>query len=124
MKYNPKVDQLLSYSQAANIKHGHRTLEDHLRGCVHIAEILNVSETVLLACAGHSLYGTSSFRGALVEREPVIDIIGVEANHLIELFCSLNRVSKWWSQPRPVIYSEQEWSDLILVEVINLTEQS
>jgi hypothetical protein len=123
MSLTQKIDLLISCSHADNVKHGSRTLAQHLRGCAQTAILVGAKERVVLACAAHSLHGTSSFPGTSASVEQVRAIIGTEAAILVGLFSRLPRARRWWLGQPLLGYTAEQWADLALMDVINLAEQ-
>jgi hypothetical protein len=88
------LEQVLARAGADRIRHSDRTLLVHLKGTADILCSWGCSGDICRAGMFHSVYGTSSFRCALLtERErPVLrEMIGNAAENLAYLFCTLER---------------------------------
>lgn len=110
---------------AADVKHSGRTLLGHLLGTWRLLNREAEPEPVCLAGLYHSVYGTKFFTSALLDgdaagsRARVCAVIGEEAEHLVHLFCSLDR-------PRVLVlggFAGPERADLLTIELANLLEQ-
>lgn len=74
----------------ADQPHSGRTLLDHLDGTYQL--LLKDGETVALAGALHSIYGTQFYKPQhMPTRSQVRELIGVDAEWLVYLFCGLPR---------------------------------
>jgi hypothetical protein len=88
--------EFLERRGAARVGHGRRTFLHHLSGTAAILERWGGDDRVCKAGLFHSVYGTERFRTSLVsstEREQVQQAIGVDAERLVWLFCSIHRAS-------------------------------
>ena len=81
-------------AHAGNIRHGGRSLYEHLIGTHELLREWGASEQVRLAGLFHSIYGTRHFRKSawpLVDRMTIRNLIGDEAEFLAYLFCVTDR---------------------------------
>jgi len=83
------VIEFLQSGGSGLIKHSQRSLFDHLLATYKILRSWDASEALSLAGLFHSVYGTASFKPAMVsstKREEVRLVIGEEAEALVWLF--------------------------------------
>lgn len=85
--------------QAVNIRHGSRTLCDHLMGTYELLKDWGCNKPTRLAGLYHSIYGTNVFHRSLTEsmgidRLDIIGKIGVEADMLVNIFKDLNGTTR------------------------------
>lgn len=135
-----KLREYLTERGAYILRHGTRSLMEHLEG-VHLILIEAKSEEVVCnAGLFHSVYGTFVYRTKLIEnseREKVQAMIGLRAEELVWTFCSLPRPNilemslncenhNWFSEKVECRHSthKQLWSDLLRLECANMLEQS
>lgn len=114
------------------IRHGDRTLHDHLVGTWRLLKNHGEREAVRLAGLFHSIYGTNVFMTCTLradnqdDRDMVAHTIGHEAEALAYMFCAL--------QGRPHCFFRSHeiakpmtlalcWRDLQAIELANLIEQ-
>ena len=79
---------------AKETTHSGRTLFDHLKGTYDVLRDWNCPEHVCLAGLFHSIYGTNVFHHKSVdfkERPTIKALIGSRAEHLVYLFCVIDR---------------------------------
>lgn len=139
MMIQPEIESYLRV-KTADIKHGSRTLYQHLRGTHDILEKEGAPEHVCLAGLFHSIYGTNVFRRQAVtldHRMEVSDVIGGSAEWLAYVFCACNRphvlIDAAWREPphlivdrfadQKLVLSAPDLRDLLRIELANLTEQ-
>jgi hypothetical protein len=84
------VKQFLTQIGVADQPHSGRTLLDHCEGVYRL--LREHGETVALAGALHSVYGTVYYTPRYIPtREQVRTVIGTDAERLVYLFCTLER---------------------------------
>lgn len=135
----PHIDSFLR-DRTANIRHGGRSLYEHLKGTHDLLAKDGAPDYVCLAGLFHSIYGTNVFRARAVDlddRHEVCALIGEDAEWLAYVFCACNRphvlIDAAWRDPPHVIVdrfadqkfalSAQDLRDLLRIELANLTEQ-
>lgn len=110
-----------------------RKLGEHLLSTYDGLKAIGAEEDVALAGGLHSIYGTSVFRKVTVppERRAVIrGLFGDRAERLAWLFSSINRPAclegtapiQDWQTGEPVEVSPEDFADLQLIEVVNLSD--
>lgn len=83
---------------AAAMSHGDRSFAAHLIGTYQILRAWRQAPSVCAAGLLHSAYSTQSYPHALIpieERARVRALVGVTAERLVHLFCTLDRVATW-----------------------------
>ena len=91
---NPRYLALLRELDADVTSHSRGTLLEHLRGTHDLLAAWGNGPDVCVAGLFHSIYGTYAFdkRSAdLDKREKIRDCVGLEAEHLVHLFCVTDR---------------------------------
>lgn len=125
MAVDDAIEQVIALTCADVKPHGKRSLAEHLRNCARIASMMGMTDAIVLACAAHSVFGTSSYPVVTNDRESVARIIGPDAMRLVELFSKLPRNRKgWWFYERESGIEPNEWIALMAIEIINLAEQA
>jgi hypothetical protein len=95
----PDLDKRISFLEAANIRareHSTRGLFDHLLGTRQLLLDWGARTAVCDAGLFHSVYGTEHYLPSTIPftlRDPVINLIGPEAERLAWLFCVMHRES-------------------------------
>eukprot|EP00930_Biecheleria_cincta_P069705 TRINITY_DN57413_c0_g1_i1.p1 TRINITY_DN57413_c0_g1~~TRINITY_DN57413_c0_g1_i1.p1 ORF type:complete len:199 (-),score=12.92 TRINITY_DN57413_c0_g1_i1:181-777(-) len=99
-----------------------RTLYEHLCGTEHLLAQARRPVHEQLAGLFHSIYGTRPYRRTrgLVAREEVVKIIGLRAESLVFLFCSLRRRS---SDILDCIFDDETNESLLWLEYCNHLDQ-
>lgn len=113
---------LLREHKADEHYHSNRCLLDHLTGTFELLVKWDNSETVCVAGLFHSIYGVETRQSKpdrFDPRESIRSVIGVPAEQLVYLFCSLERGSYI---TRPV--EQHEHQALIEIETANIIEQA
>jgi hypothetical protein len=123
---------LLQSIGSAKVYHSGRSLLMHLVGTFKFLQMRGETFEVCLAGLFHSVYGTSIFQVDLpLDREKLRQKIGERTEHLVWLFCVLQR-PQCWQAPNDamplvkggtVAISEQDRRDLLAIESANLDEQ-
>lgn len=88
----------LSKLGAGDFKHIDSTLIDHLYGTKSLLKAWQAPEVLQDAGLYHAAYGTSGFDIRLVatsQREKIVDIIGLEAEAIVYLYCACDRDYFW-----------------------------
>lgn len=119
-------------------RHFARSLHDHLAGCYFLLIRWNAALHVCRAGLFHSIYGTKTFRDAVVglaERSRVRAAIGSRAERLVYLFCYGDRRSLMldnhaspyvWTDYRDgtrVELDDETFRSLVMLEAANFIEQ-
>lgn len=106
------------------IPHSKTSFYSHLSGTAGILRMLGFDDYLVWAALCHALYGTQYFNGGVsVDRATLVEKIGVKAESLVHLFCSLeNRTPRLLSGS--VDCTELEYRDLLLIEYANMVEQA
>jgi len=134
---NPAIESFVR-DKADGVGHSGRTFYQHLRGTYDLLD--GAPDYVRLAGLCHSIYGTNAFKRAVIPmsmRSAVRDVIGDDAERLAFIFCSCNRpialirAAKQGApyfvldrhSKRRIDLSPQDLSDLLWIEMANLTEQ-
>jgi hypothetical protein len=113
-------------------KHSGRTLYMHLHGTHELLEAWGNDADVCAAGMFHSIYGTNKFKTQVVpitDRQEVRDLIGLRAEKLCYLFCSIDRPKALFSMPEDRFYyfrlllTPEVVRDLREIEAANLLEQ-
>jgi hypothetical protein len=135
-----KLSKFLYSKGAANKKHQHGSLHDHLIRTFQILENKNLPEYVCFAAGLHSIYGTSVFKDQILgqsDRLEVADRFGEQAEMLASLFSVIarpnalenpieireNEVYLELSDGNIVTVSHQQFDDLRYIECGNLIDQ-
>lgn len=114
------------------VAHSGRSLLTHLRGTYRLLRRREADPEVCLAGLFHSIYGTSIMHSRVAsDRADIRARIGVRAERLAWLFCSLHRPACWSSGGTEwplangsfISISPQEALDLRMIERANLDEQ-
>ena len=116
----------------SNVRHGTRTLDQHLVGTHLLLDAQAEREAVCLAGLFHSIYGTNVFMTCTLkadsqdDRDMVAHTIGHEAEALAYMFCMLQGRPQCFfrsseiAKPMTLALS---WRDLQAIELANLIEQ-
>ena len=89
MNVDSKI-QFLKKIGCDEVGHKNQTLLDHLIGVYNILKSWDAPEYVRDAGLFHSVYGTTYFKPQMtVDRDKVRDLIGVQAEEIVFMFCSL-----------------------------------
>ncbi|MBF4519552.1 hypothetical protein IRZ71_24710 [Flavobacterium sp. ANB] len=137
MMIDLKYITLLDTLKFKNSFHSSRNLLTHLKGTYTVLSDWGNPQEICLAGLFHSIYGTSSFKKKSInldKRVMVQDIIGVDSEELVYLFCVTNR--KFLQQidnenmelynritDENVKISNEILKSLIEIEAANLIEQ-
>lgn len=106
------------------IPHSKTMFYTHLAGTAGILRTLGFDDYLVWAGLCHALYGTYYFNGGLkVDRATLTEKIGVKAESLVHLFCSLEKRTSRLLEGS-VDCSELEYRDLLLIEYANMIEQA
>jgi hypothetical protein len=128
-------DEYRNYLQTAvSMPHSNRSLWDHLLGTWTILKEAGEPEYLCDAGLFHSVYGTRHYRLQCVpfeRRHEVQELIGLQAEHLVYLFCVIDRPKVLFDKMEIVINHHTGgfvdislWaSDLMKIERANLEEQ-
>jgi hypothetical protein len=122
---------------ADEIAHSGRSFFDHLIGVGRLLVQNGCERDVCIAGALHALYGTKSFRHALIrldehpEARPLVaELFGAEAERLVWLFCTINRpaglddgLTLDWRTGQAVPLTSEDLHRLRLIEGANLVDQ-
>lgn len=79
---------------AGDFQHINGSLEAHLKGTESILKSWGADETLRVAGLFHAAYGTAGFDEKMVsltQRQDIAQIIGIEAEALVYLYCSCDR---------------------------------
>lgn len=90
------LEEVLNSIGADAVRHGSRSLSDHLRGTYRVLRKWGVRDAVAVAGMFHSIYSTESFGHQTVplDRRPLVqELIGQEAERLAFLFAASPRNS-------------------------------
>lgn len=108
------------------------TLGEHLTNTYDDLKRMGADEDVALAGGLHSIYGTNAFRNQTLtsEKRPIIKgLFGEKAERLAWTFSQINRPKCFegetvrdWKTGEPVEVSEEDFKDLMLIEVANLSD--
>lgn len=124
--------QFLYEIGTTSVRHGSRTLDEHLAGTHLMLQARGEREAVCLGGLFHSIYGTNIFKTATMnadapgDRLLVTAVIGEEAEHLAYLFCSLTDRPQSLLRPRDytkTVAVARALRDLQAIELANLIEQ-
>jgi hypothetical protein len=124
--------QFLESIGTKSVRHGSRTLDEHLVGTHLMLQVRGEREAVCLGGLFHSIYGTNIFKTATLrgdskdDRETVAGVIGVEAENLAYLFCTLTDRPQSLLRPRDytkTVAVARALRDLQAIELANLIEQ-
>ena len=123
---------------ATKIKHSGRTLATHLLNTYDILRANGYDQTTCSAGALHSIFGTNAFKHAVLkieDRAQVVNVIGIEATELVELFHSIQRPGALESalansttvvkarNGSPINLTETQLNRLCAIEAANLSDQ-
>ena len=119
MTFESKIEFLRNLG-CDEINHKNQTLLEHLIGVYKLLKSWNAPEYIQDAGLYHSVYGTEYFQPNLnITREQVREIIGTEAERLVDLFCTCQ-------SPRAftitLMSSGKTKEDLLLIERANAEE--
>ncbi|MCG7585830.1 DUF6817 domain-containing protein [Photobacterium sp. OFAV2-7] len=81
---------------AGDFQHLNGSLEAHLKGTESILASWGANKTLRAAGLFHAAYGTAGFDAnmvSLTQRQEIINVIGIEAEALVYLYCSCDRDS-------------------------------
>lgn len=107
-----------------DILHSDSTYIDHCVGIYNILKKLNCSEEICLAGLYHSIYGTEYFKlGQTQSRETIQNLIGINAERLVHIFCEL-RDRHTVIETNRFGFDKQTHRALVLIEYANLKEQA
>lgn len=88
--------KLLIDRSVNSLEHSGRTLLEHLEGTERLLDAWKQPKAIRLAGLFHSCYSTEFFSHALFdmnERRPVVELIGIFAEQVAYLFCTIDRRS-------------------------------
>lgn len=140
MKISSEVEAFLQ-ERTGHIRHGTRTLYEHLKGTHRLLWEHGRPEYVCLAGLFHSIYGTNIFKpqaASTNDRRDVIVLIGQRSERLAHIFCSIDRPRALISEASldPPYSIEDRFGgedfkleprdlyDLLSIELANLMEQN
>lgn len=133
-----RIQVLLESVGADKIKHKNGKLLNHLLRVYDIAKQYGHSDVVAGACGLHSIYGTNIFQHATLkqdQRQLVVNAIGEEAAHYVDLFRDISRPNTLESALQnntttvelnaggTRILTEKELNTLCAMEAANLADQ-
>ncbi|WP_157202097.1 DUF6817 domain-containing protein [Massilia sp. Root335] len=92
------LEEFLYRCGTTDIRHGRRSLAEHLHGTHELLQKWGADEAVCVAGLFHSIYGTNAFRYSALQithRKRLRALIGDRAERLVFLFHLANRPSSW-----------------------------
>jgi hypothetical protein len=118
---------LIGQARTKEIRHSKRTLYDHLVGTHDLLRKWGADDRVCDAGLFHSIYGTARFVRAamsIYDRDIIKNLIGVDAERLVYLFCVLDRPEEIVEGKNSLFYaSDKMLRELREIEAANLIEQ-
>jgi len=125
------LKRLGAFKQQHNRRMG-LTLGEHLVNTYDDLKRMGADEDIALAGGLHSVYGTNAFRKQTLgaDKRPVIKgLFGEKPERLAWLFSQINRPKcfegepvKDWRTDQPLEISEEDFRNLMLIEVANLSD--
>ena len=115
----PTYLTLLKEFKTEDHYHSNRCLFDHLLGTYHLLKQWDNPETTCVAGLFHSIYGIKTRHSKphrFAQRKLVQSVIGISAERLVYLFCTLERGH--------YLSKADECKALIEIEVANIVEQA
>lgn len=117
---------------AGKVRHGNRSLLDHLTGTHDLLKKWKDPPYIQIAGLFHSVYGTAWFKPTLIpfsDRDEIKHLIGEEAELLAYLFCAtdrkfFNREVKLLNSSDSIQLSVKQMYDLMEIEAANLVDQN
>jgi len=119
---DPNVIELKKYTETVN--HNDKFLFDHLYGTYQILKQWNKPDYVCMAGLFHSVYETEYFSFKTpYTRDKVKNMVGEKSEKLIYEFCNIKpRINVLISRSKK--WSDNEYADLIDIELANMKEQN
>lgn len=110
------------YDLTYNVSHTDRSFYEHCLNVFYILKEHKCNDTICIAGLFHSAYGTEFFRHCtLTDRQELIDRIGIEAEELVHLFCTIPQRIESITYSRNI--PDKHLLSLKWIEYANLTEQ-
>lgn len=97
MSIDKRISKLVAL-QAKEIKHTNNSLLEHLKGTYDLLKSWGASSSLCDAGLFHAAYGTDGFNVSLLtdkHRDLIREIIGLESEEMVYLYCSCDRDYFW-----------------------------